>query len=80
MGRRTANVSLGGNYELGWTYLGNGCSEHNNFVQLAHSLHKLVDTRTLDNIHVMVLAFNLDGNGEVGLVQDLANSQYQAKN
>jgi hypothetical protein len=56
------------------TYFGDGCGEHDNFIQLAHPLHELIDTRTLDNVYVVVLAFNLDRNGEVGLMKDLAKS------
>jgi hypothetical protein len=52
-------------------YLGDGCSEDNNFVQLADALHELVDAWSLDDVYVVVLAFDLNGNGEVGLVQDL---------
>jgi hypothetical protein len=54
-------------------YLGNRGGEDNNFIQLADPLHELVDTGSLDNIYVVILAFNLDGDGKVGLVQDLAN-------
>jgi hypothetical protein len=53
-------------------YLGDGCSEYNNFVQLADALHELVDAWSLDDVYVVVLAFNFNGNGEVSLVQDLA--------
>ena len=53
------------------TYLRDRSSEHNNFIQLANPLHKLIDAGTLDNVYVVVLAFNLDRNGEVGLMQYL---------
>jgi hypothetical protein len=52
----------------GRTYLGNRGGKDNNFIQLANPLHELVDTWSLDDIYVVVLAFNLDGDGEVGLV------------
>lgn len=50
------------------TYLGNRCGEDDNFVQLTHPLHKLVYTRPLDNVHVMVVALYFYRYGEIGLV------------
>jgi hypothetical protein len=52
----------------GGAYLGNRGGEDDNFIQLAYPLHELVDTWSLDDIYVVVLAFNLDGDGEIGLV------------
>ena len=42
-----------------------------NLVQLADSLQKRVDTGSLDNIDVVILALDLDWDGKVGLVKDL---------
>jgi hypothetical protein len=52
----------------GGAYLGNRGGEDDNFIQLAYPLHELVDTWSLDDIYVVVLAFNLNGDGEIGLV------------
>ena len=54
-----------------WTYLGDGCSEDNDFVQLAHSLHEFVDSRSLNDIYIMIIAFNFDRYSEIRLVENL---------
>lgn len=46
--------------------------EHNDLVQLAHTLEECVDTGSLDDIDIMRLSLNLDGYREVGLMQDLS--------
>ena len=51
-----------------WTYLGNRCSENNNFVKLSNSFHESVDAGSLNHVHIMVLAFNLYRYSEVGLM------------
>ncbi len=53
------------------TYLGDRRGEYNNFIQLAHSLHKLVDSRSLNDIYVVIVAFNFDRYRKVGLVENL---------
>lgn len=53
------------------TYFRNRRGEHNDLVQLADPLHKLVDAGTLDNVYIVVLALDLDRDGEIGLVQYL---------
>ena len=57
--------------EIQFTYLGNRRSEDNNFIELAHSLHELIYTWPLDDIHIMVVSFDFNGYCEVGLVEDL---------
>jgi len=42
------------------TNLGNRCSEHNNFIQLANSLHELINTGALDDIDIVVVALDFD--------------------
>ena len=49
------------------THLGNRSCEDNNLVQLAHSLHELIHTRSLDHVNVVVLSFNLHRDREVSL-------------
>ena len=63
-----------------WTYFGNRCGENDNLVQFAHSLHELVHTRSLDDIDIVILAFNLHGNGKVCLVQNLSSNQQTVAN
>lgn len=52
-------------------YFGNRCSKHDNLIQLADPLHKLIYAWTLDNVYVVVLAFDFDRDGKVGLMQYL---------
>lgn len=53
------------------TYFGNRCCKNHHFVQFAHTLHELVNARSLDDIDIVVLAFNFHRNREVCLVQNL---------
>jgi hypothetical protein len=62
------------------TILGYRCGENDNLVQFAHSLHELVHARPLDNIDVMVLTFNFNGNREIGLVKNLEQISKQTAN
>lgn len=62
------------------SYLGHRGRKDDHLVQLAHSFHKLIHPRPFDDVDIMVLAFNLDGDGEVGLVQDLRSSGQIALN
>ena len=52
-------------------YLGHRRCEDHNLVELANSLHELVDAWPLDDIDIMVIALNLYRYREVGLVKDL---------
>lgn len=56
------------------TYLGDGCRENNHFVQFAHSLHELVDARSLDHVDIVVLALDFDRNGEIRALQNLQST------
>jgi len=51
-----------------FAYLRDGGGEDNDFIQLADTLHELVDAGSLDDIHIVVLAFNLNRDSEVGLM------------
>lgn len=53
------------------TDLGDGRREDNNFVQLAHPLHELIDARSLDNVNVVEITLNLYGNRKIGLMKNL---------
>ena len=50
------------------THLGHGSGEDNDFIQLADSLHELVNPGSLDDIDVVKLAFNLNRDREIGLM------------
>ncbi len=58
-------------YQRGATYLGNRSCENNDFIELTNSLHKLVYSRSLDHIDVVVIALNFHWYREIGLMQDL---------
>jgi hypothetical protein len=45
--------------------------ENHNFIQLSNTLHKLIHTRTLNDVDVVICAFNFDGDGKVCLVEKL---------
>ena len=47
-------------------HLGQACCKYYNFIDLPHALHEGVDAWPFDNIHVVYLVFNLDGNDKVG--------------
>jgi hypothetical protein len=53
------------------TNLGNTSSEYYNFVQFAYSLHELIYTRPFYDIDIVILSFNLNGYGEISLMQYL---------
>jgi hypothetical protein len=53
------------------TYLGDGSCKDHNLIELANSLHELVDAGSLDHVHIVVVTLNFDGNREVGLMEDL---------
>ena len=47
-------------------YLGEGCSKDDNLVDLAHFSEEVIDSRSFDDINVVRLRFNLDGDNIVG--------------
>lgn len=53
------------------TYLGHRRCEHDNLVELAHSLHKLVYAWPLDHVDVVIITLDFHGYREVGLVENL---------
>ena len=55
----------------GVSYFGDRGGKNNNFVKFSHTLHELINTRSLDDIHIVILSFNLDGNCEICLVEYL---------
>lgn len=46
-----------------------------NFVQLAHSLHEFVYTRSLNNINIMIIALDLHGNRKIRLMKNLESKK-----
>ena len=50
------------------TDLGDRGGENYNLVELANPLHELVDTRSFDNVNVVVLSFYLNRNRKVCLM------------
>lgn len=50
------------------TYLGDRGGKHDHLIKLANPLHELIHTRSFDHIHIVILAFDLHGNGEIGLM------------
>ena len=55
--------------------LGHRGGEDDDFVELAHALEESVDARAFYYVDVVVLAFDLDGDGHVRLMEDLSSSQ-----
>lgn len=53
------------------TYLGYRRCKDNYFVQFTHPFHELIHARTLDNVHVMIVALNFNRNGKISLVEYL---------
>ena len=58
------------------TYLGYGGCENYNFIKLANSLHELVDTWSLNDVHIVEIAFDLDRYCEISLMQYLRRLAY----
>ena len=58
------------------TYFGYRGSENYYFVEFAYPLHKLVYTRPLNYVDVMILSFDLNRYCEVCLVQDLKRCKH----
>jgi hypothetical protein len=52
-------------------YLRNGRREDDNFIQLPDALHELVNARSLNDVDVVVVALDLHGYREIGLVKYL---------
>jgi hypothetical protein len=48
------------------TYLGEGCSKDDDLVNLAHFSEEVIDSRSFNDIDVVRLRFNLDGDNVVG--------------
>lgn len=48
-----------------WHYLGKTSCEHHNFEQISQMLQKLIDVRSLQNIHFVNLIFNFHRNYEI---------------
>lgn len=55
------------------TYLGHRRCEHDDLIELAHSLHKLVYAWPLDHVDVVIVALDFHGYREVGLVENLSS-------
>lgn len=53
------------------THLGYGGREHNHLIQLSNTLHELIHAWPFDHINIVILAFNLHGNREVGTLENL---------
>ena len=56
------------------TYLGYRGCEDNHFVELADTFHELVNTGALDHVDIVIVALDLNGNREIGLVKYLRMS------
>lgn len=54
------------------SYLRDGRRENNNLVKLADSLHELINSRSLYDVNVVVVALDFDRDCEVCLMQNLA--------
>lgn len=52
-------------------YLGHRGREDDHLIQLADAFHELVDPGSFDDVDVVILTFDLDGDGEVGLMENL---------
>ena len=53
------------------TNLAQTCCEHHHFVDLAHLLEEVVHARSLDDIHIVPVVFNLNGDNVVRLLYRL---------
>jgi hypothetical protein len=65
---RVGDVEL---VEEGIAVFGYRCGEDDNFVDLADTFQESINARAFDYVDIVVLSFNFDGNGEIGLVEDL---------
>ena len=52
---------------------GDGSCEDDHFVYFTDSLEERINARSFYDIHVVILAFDFDWNGEVCLMEDLKN-------
>lgn len=57
--------------DFGITHLRHRSGEDNHFIQLAHPFHELVDSRSFYNVDVVILTFNLHGNGKIRAFKNL---------
>lgn len=55
----------------GITNLAQTSSEHDDFVDFAHPLEEIVHARSLDDVHIMPVVLNLNGNDIVRLLYRL---------
>ena len=53
------------------SYLGNGRSEHNDFIKLSNSFHELIHAWSFYDIDIVVVTLNLNRYRKVGLMEDL---------
>ena len=53
------------------SYLGNRSCKYHNLVKLANTLHELIHSRSFNDINIVILALDLYGYGEIGLMKDL---------
>lgn len=58
------------------TVLRDGSGEDHDLIQLAHAFEKGIDAGAFDDVDVVILTLDLDGQGEVRLVKDLAYCQH----
>lgn len=64
--------------QFGWgaeTHLRQRSGEDDDLVDLAHPLQEVVDSRSLDNVDVVRLAFDLDRDDVVGLGDELLKKE-----
>ncbi len=55
-------------YEKIIAYLRHGGCEHNNLIKFTDSFHKLIHTRPLDHIDIMIITLDLNRDCEICLV------------
>jgi len=56
---------------VGGTYFAQTCGVHDDFVELAHPFEEKVDTRALEDVKVMPMVLDFDGDDKVGLLNGL---------
>lgn len=58
-------VSLRIYFEKLFAYRGKTCCEYNNLVDFSHSLHKIINSRSFENIYIMYLIVDYDRNNKI---------------
>lgn len=53
------------------TVLRNGCREHNDLVQLSHTFHELIHSRSFYDVDIVERTLDLDGYREIRLMKKL---------